>query len=186
VKIDDIDIKEMDPQFLRSLISVVEQRPLLFRGTIMDNIKYGSPDASDEEVHRVAKMANCDLFVERLPHKYHTLLGDNGAQLSGGQIQRLALARALLRYKDSKILLLDEVTSNLDSQSEALIQESIERISKESQKTIILIAHRISTAKFCDKIIVMDEGKIVEMGPYNELLGTEGGHFAQLAKNQHL
>jgi ABC-type multidrug transport system fused ATPase/permease subunit len=151
----------------------------LFRASIADNIRYGSPEATEDDVREAARLANCDEFVRRLPEGYDTMLGPDGSQLSGGQLQRLAIARALIRNRRSKILLLDEATSALDSESEAAVQEAVERI--RAGKSVMLIAHRLSSVKRADRIVVMENGAIVESGTFDQLMAARGPfwHMAQ-------
>lgn len=182
VCVDDVDIRELDPHYLRSLMGVVEQRPLLFRGSLLDNIRYGRWDASDEEVLRAAHDANCDEFVSRLPDGYKTVMQGDGGQLSGGQMQRVAIARALLRQP--AILILDEATSNLDHESEAAIQEALSRVKSQRNCTIVIIAHRPSALKNCDKIAVIDKGQVVEFGAVADLLEKSKGYFSDLMRKQ--
>jgi ATP-binding cassette subfamily B protein len=179
VAVDGMDVRLLDPSQLRAAVGVVEQRPLLFRASIADNIRYGSPEATEDDVREAARLANCDEFVRRLPEGYDTMLGPDGSQLSGGQLQRLAIARALIRNRRSKILLLDEATSALDSESEAAVQEAVERIRE--GKSVMLIAHRLSSVKRADRIVVMENGAIVESGTFDQLMAARGPfwHMAQ-------
>ncbi len=183
VTIDGIDVRLLDPTQLRSVVGVVEQRPLLFQASVAENIRYGSPEATDGDVREAARLANCDEFVEKMPEGYETVLGPDGSQLSGGQLQRLAIARALIRNKRSKILLLDEATSALDGESEALVQDAIDKVRK--GKSVMLIAHRLSTVKRADRIVVMEKGQIVEMGSYEQLMAAKG-EFYKMAQKQQL
>ena len=182
VYVDGVEVKSMDPFALREMISVVEQRPLLFHGTVKENIRYGTLEATDEDVAEAARLANCDEFVSKLPHGLDTVLEGDGTSLSGGQIQRLAIARALIR-KNAKILLLDEATSALDSESEKLVQEAIDNARK--VRTTVIIAHRLSTVRNADRIVVMDSGKVVEDGSFEDLMGRKGLFF-QMAQQQDL
>jgi len=168
--IDDQDIRNVTQDDLRSVISYVPQEPILFHRPIRENINYGKPDASDEEVIAVAKKAHADEFISKLPHGYDTLVGERGVKLSGGERQRVAIARAML--KDSPILMLDEATSSLDSISESYIQEAFVELMK--GKTTIVIAHRLSTIQKMDRIIVLDKGQIVEEGTHKDLLEKKG------------
>ena len=179
IEIDGVDIKELDPEDLRGMMSIVQQNAPLFSGSAADNIRFGNPDASDAEVIAAAKAANAHAFIEALPEGYKTELGESASNLSGGQRQRIAIARAVLR--DAPILLLDEATSALDSESEFEIQQAFERLS--SGRTTLVIAHRLSTVLKADKIFVMDEGRIVEQGTHTELL-EKGGLYARLAELQ--
>lgn len=179
ITIDGIDIRHLEPSTLRSAISVVQQNAPLFAGTAADNIRFGRPDASDEDVRAAAEAANAHDFIAALPQGYATELGRQATTLSGGQRQRLAIARAILR--NAPIVLLDEATSALDSESERLIQIAFERISK--GRTSIIIAHRLATVLKADRIVVMDEGGIVDQGTHRELL-ARGGLYARLAELQ--
>ena len=160
------DISNVDDESLLKYYSVVFQDVLLFDGTIMDNIRLGNKNATDDEVIKAAKLANCDSFVSNLPNGYMTTIGENGKLLSGGEKQRISIARAII--KDAPIVLLDEVTSALDIQNENLIQKAVSHITK--NKTVIVIAHKLNTIKDCDNILVFDKGKIVERGTHEELL----------------
>ena len=166
ISIDVQDITKIKKSDLRSKISYVSQEPLLFHRTLMDNIRYGQIDASDDAVIAAAKMSNAHEFVEKLPKKYETLVGERGIKLSGGQRQRVAIARAML--KNAPILVLDEATSALDSESEVLIQDALWKLME--GRTAIVIAHRLSTVQKMDRIVVLEDGKITEQGSHNELL----------------
>ena len=152
-----------------SFIAWVPQSPHLFHDTISANIRLGKPDATHEEVIEAAKAAHLHEFIETLPDKYETIIGESGARLSGGQAQRLALARAFL--KDSPILILDEPTSSLDPETESLLEESTRKLMQ--GRTVITIAHRLNTIFKSDKIIVLDEGRIIEQGTHGELIATK-------------
>ena len=169
------DISNVDDESLLKYYSVVFQDVLLFDGTIMDNIRLGNKNATDDEVIKAAKLANCDSFVSNLPNGYMTTIGENGKLLSGGEKQRISIARAII--KDAPIVLLDEVTSALDIQNENLIQKAISHITK--NKTVIVIAHTLNTIKDCDNILVFDKGKIVEQGTHEELL-KQNGYYKKL------
>ena len=171
--LDDIDIKDLRLDFLRGTIAYVPQEIMLFNDTIKNNILYGKPEASDQEVIESAKSANIHEFIELLPEKYDTLVGERGVKLSTGQKQRLAIARAVIR--DPKILVLDEATSSLDVKSEKLIQEALERLEK--NRTTFIIAHRLSTVRKADKILVLKKGKIVEQGNHEELIAKKGAYY---------
>ena len=166
ISIDDQSIYDVTLQSLRKNISLVSQETTLFDDSIKNNIKYANLDATDEEVFKAARLSHCDEFIENLPEKYETLIGEDGVRLSGGEKQRLSIARALL--KDSKIILLDEATSSLDSETEEKIQKAIEELTK--NKTTVVIAHRLSTILNSEKIYVMDKGTIHASGKHNELL----------------
>ncbi|MBU2019558.1 MAG: ABC transporter ATP-binding protein/permease, partial [Bacteroidetes bacterium] len=172
---------KMDLNYLRSQIGLVPQEVLLFGGSILENISFGAPNASEEQIKQAAKKANAASFIESFPDGYETQVGDRGIQLSGGQKQRIAIARALL--KDPKILILDEATSALDSESEQLVQEALNELMK--GRTSIVIAHRMSTIKNADKILVIKDGTISESGTHQTLM-TEDGVYANLAKIQGL
>lgn len=177
---DDIDTKEIDIDHLRSQIALVPQEVLLFAGSIRENIAYGRPEASEEEVYEAAKQANALEFINSFPEKFETQVGDRGIQLSGGQKQRIAIARALL--KNPAILILDEATSALDSESEKLVQEALETLMK--GRTSFVIAHRLSTIRNVDKIYVIDNGQIAEQGKHQDLLAIEEGIYANLVSLQ--
>lgn len=169
------DISNVDDESLLKYYSVVFQDVLLFDGTIMDNIRLGNKNATDDEVIKAAKLANCDSFVSNLPNGYMTTIGENGKLLSGGEKQRISIARAII--KDAPIVLLDEVTSALDIQNENLIQKAVSHITR--NKTVIVIAHKLNTIKDCDNILVFDKGKIVEKGTHEELL-KQNGYYKKL------
>jgi ATP-binding cassette, subfamily B, bacterial len=175
VLLDGIDVRRFTLRSLRDQISLVLQEPVLFNGTIRDNIAYGRTGVSDVEVLRAAKAANVDEFVGRLPHGYGTVLGERGGTLSGGQRQRISIARAIVR--NAPILLLDEPTSGLDAESEALVMDALQRLMQE--RTTFVIAHRLSTIEHADLILVLDQGQIREGGTHRELLRA-GGLYARL------
>ncbi|MBW3569435.1 ABC transporter ATP-binding protein/permease [Candidatus Parcubacteria bacterium] len=179
IKIDSIDIREVPQYELRQKISYVPQEPLLFHRSIRENIAYGRPEATDKEIEKAAKLAYVDEFVSRLPGKYETLVGERGVKLSGGQRQRVVIARAIL--KDAPILVLDEATSSLDSQSEKYIQDALWKLMKE--RTALVIAHRLSTIQRMEKIVVMDKGKIVQIGTHKKLL-KQKGIYGELWRHQ--
>jgi ATP-binding cassette subfamily B protein len=179
ITIDGQNIAEVSQQSLRSSIAYVPQEPLLFHRSLIDNIRYGKPDASDKEVEKAAKQANALEFIKKLPDGFDTMVGERGIKLSGGQRQRIAIARAILR--DAPILLLDEATSALDSESEALIQDALTKLMK--GRTSIVIAHRLSTIAALDKIVVLKEGAIVEQGSHKQLLESKGA-YAKLWNHQ--
>ncbi len=170
IYIDGKDIRDVTQQSLREAIAYVPQESSLFHRSVFENIAYGKPDASKDEVIKAAKLANADEFIRDLPDGYDTLVGERGVKLSGGQRQRIAIARAIL--KDAPILVLDEATSALDSESEALIQEALTNLMK--GRTSIVVAHRLSTIAGLDEIVVLDEGRIVEQGSHHELLDADG------------
>lgn len=179
IKIDNQNIYEVSARSLRENIALIPQDTDLFQDTLLENIRYGRLEASDEEVIKAAKKANAHEFIKELPDTYKTLVGERGIKLSGGQRQRIAIARAIL--KDAPILILDEATSALDTESEKLIQESLKKLMAE--KTVIAIAHRLSTISHLDRLIVMEKGKIIEDGSHNELLQKDG-LYAKLWKMQ--
>ncbi|NOZ07789.1 MAG: ATP-binding cassette domain-containing protein [FCB group bacterium] len=170
ITIDGIDIRKLSLSSLRGLMGIVTQETILFNDTIGNNIAYGSPDKTPDQIRRAARMANALEFIEQLPEKFDTPAGEKGARLSGGEKQRIAIARAIL--KDPEILILDEATSALDSEAERKVQEAIDLLVKD--RTVIVIAHRLSTIIKSDKIIVLDKGIIVEQGTHSELLSLKG------------
>ena len=180
IAIDGQNIRHVTLESLRKAIAFVPQDTSLFHRTIKENIQYGSPQTSDEDISKAAKLSHADEFIQKLPQGYDTLVGERGVKLSGGQRQRIAIARAFL--KNSPIVVLDEATSSLDSHSEHAIQESIEKLMKE--RTVIAIAHRLSTLKEMDRIVVLENGQIVEDGTPEALLKKENGIFKQLWDHQ--
>ncbi len=179
LELDGIDITKLDLEQLRGTVATVPQDPVIFSGTIADNIRFGRPDAKLEQVITAAKAARVEEFAERLPDKYETRLGERGVTLSGGQRQRVAIARAILR--NAPVLLLDEATSALDAESEALVQAAIERLTE--NRTTLVIAHRLATVRNADRIVVMDQGRIVGQGTHAQLL-KKSPLYARLAKLQ--
>jgi ATP-binding cassette subfamily B protein len=170
VRIDGAPISELDPSALRRQIGLVAQEPILFATSIADNIRYGRPTATDDEVRAAAVAANADGFVSAFPEGYQTRVGERGVRLSGGQKQRVAIARALL--KDPPILVLDEATSALDAESEHLVQEALERLMQ--GRTTLIIAHRLSTVRAADRVVVLDGGKVAESGTHDDLIQRRG------------
>ncbi len=176
ILIDGIDVTTISQKNLREQIGFVPQDPVLFHRSLMENIRYGRRDATDEEVKNAAQLAHCDKFIDRLPQGYDTYVGERGIKLSGGERQRVAIARAIL--KDAPILVLDEATSALDSESEILIQDALRNLIK--NKTTIVIAHRLSTVKTMDRIIVIEDGKIVEDDTHEQLIKKDEGTYKKL------
>ena len=159
--------------------SIVFQDVTLFNNTVMENIRIGKKDATDEEVIKAAELANCDEFVKRLPDGYNTVIGENGGELSGGERQRISIARAFL--KNAPVILLDEATASLDAENETLIQSSLSRLIKD--KTVMIIAHRMRTVANADKIVVINDGRADEQGKPSELL-KQNGIYAKMVKFQ--
>ena len=180
VTIDGQDVAHATQASLRRQVAIVPQEPILFHRSIADNIGYGRPGASPEEIERAARLANAHDFIARLPKGYQTLVGERGVKLSGGERQRVAIARAFLA--DAPILILDEATSSLDSESEAAIQEAMERLL--IGRTAIVIAHRLSTVRALDRILVFSGGEIVEDGTHDDLLQAGDGHYRRLFERQ--
>ncbi|MXQ12731.1 ABC transporter transmembrane domain-containing protein [Microvirga makkahensis] len=179
IRVDGVPIPEADPSSLRARMALVPQEPTIFAASVLDNIRYGRPEASEEEVRRAAELASAHGFIQALPQGYETLIGERGVTLSGGQRQRLAIARAIL--KDAPILLLDEATSALDAESERKVQEALDRLME--GRTTLVIAHRLATVRSADRILVMDKGQIVEEGTHETLLHKDG-LYARLARLQ--
>ncbi len=179
VLLDGIDVRQLSLHELRGAIGTVPQEPVLFGGTIRENIAYAHPDASDAEVEAAALVANAHEFIDRLPERYQTVVGERGVKLSGGQRQRIAIARAVL--KNPAVLVLDEATSSLDNESERLVEAALEKILV--GRTTLIIAHRLSTVQRADRLVVLDRGKIVEEGTHAELL-RRGGVYAKLFQMQ--
>lgn len=176
IQIDDQDISKITQNSLRENIGLVPQDPILFHRSLMENMRYGLPEATDKEVIIAAKLAHCHEFINNFPKKYETFVGERGVKLSGGERQRVAIARALL--KNAPILILDEATSSLDSESEMLIQDALKTLMK--NKTTIVIAHRLSTIMQMDRIIVLENGQITEEGRHKELLKMKEGTYQKL------
>ncbi len=182
ILIDGVDVREIDLDLLHQSVSMVLQDVFLFHGTVRENILFGKPDATEEEVIRAAEIANASEFIERMPNGYDTLIGERGVKLSGGQKQRLSIARAVL--KDSPILILDEATSSVDTETEMLIQQALERLIE--GRTTIIIAHRLSTVRNADRIVALEGSKIVEAGKHEELLAEKGLYHKLYTAQQHL
>jgi len=182
ISIDGVDVRDFDLDLLHESVSMVLQDVFLFHGTIRENILFGRPNATEEEVVRAAQIANAAEFIERMPNSYDTLIGERGVKLSGGQKQRLSIARAVL--KDSPILILDEATSSVDTETEVLIQQALERLIK--GRTTIIIAHRLSTVRNADKIVAMEGTGIVEAGTHAELLAQKGLYYKLYTVQQQL
>lgn len=179
VKVDGVDVRDVDPALLRQRFASVDQEPVIFAGTIADNIRFGKPEATAAQIKAAADAALVSEFVEQLEDGFDTLVGERGVMLSGGQKQRVAIARALL--KDAPILLLDEATSALDAQSEHLVQQALERLME--GRTTLVIAHRLATIRNADRILVLDKGQLIDEGTHDELV-RKGGRYAELAKLQ--
>jgi subfamily B ATP-binding cassette protein MsbA len=169
ITLDGTDIREFTRESLLANIAIVTQEPFLFNTSIRENIAYGKPDATHEEIVAAAEAANIDEFIQTLPAGYDTVVGESGGKLSGGQRQRLTIARAIVR--DARILILDEATSNLDTESERLVQGALEHLMR--GRTTLVIAHRLSTVQHADKICVMQDGRIVEVGNHEQLMASE-------------
>ena len=179
ILLDGVDIRELRLRELREAVGVVPQEPTLFSGTIRENIAYGRPDASDRDVEHAARVANAHDFIVALPDGYHARVGERGVKLSGGQRQRIAIARAVL--KDPAVLVLDEATSSLDTESERLVEAALERL--QVGRSTLIIAHRLSTVQRADRLVVLDHGRIVEEGSHGTLL-RQGGIYSRLFQMQ--
>jgi ATP-binding cassette subfamily B protein len=179
ILLDGIDLRDADPADVRERIAMVPQDTVIFAASARDNLRYGNWDASEDQLWQAARDANAEEFLRALPEGLDTYMGEGGARLSGGQRQRIAIARALLR--DAPLLLLDEATSALDAESERLVQDALDRLME--HRTTIVIAHRLATVRAADRIVVMDDGKIVEEGTH-ATLSARGGLYARLARLQ--
>ena len=180
MKIGGVDVRDYTLESLMDQISMVFQNVYLFADTIENNIKFGCPDATHEQVVEAARKACCDDFIEALPDGYNTVIGEGGASLSGGERQRIAIARAML--KDAPILILDEATANVDPENEDRLQKAIEALTRD--KTIIMIAHRLKTVRHADQILVVDHGRIVQQGTHEQLIGQPGIYAAFVGGRQ--
>ena len=179
ITIGGVDVRSVDPEQLLTAFSIVFQDVTLFNNTVMENIRIGRKDATDEEVMEAARFANCEEFVEKLPEKWNSNIGENGSSLSGGERQRISIARAFL--KDAPIILLDEATASLDVENETAIQSALSRLIKD--KTVLLIAHRMRTVSGADKVVVLSDGTVAEQGQPGELL-VQNGIYARMVKLQ--
>jgi ATP-binding cassette subfamily B protein len=179
ISFDGMPLTDVDPLALRRQIALVPQDAVVFAASVRDNIRFGRPDASDEEVERAAELAHAWEFVARLPQGFETSVGERGVTLSGGQRQRIAIARAILR--EAPLLLLDEATSSLDAESETLVKDALERLMR--HRTTVVIAHRLATVLSCDRILVMESGRIIEHGTHEKLVAA-GGLYGRLARLQ--
>lgn len=182
VLVDGVDIAQVSPPALRAQIALVPQEPILFHRTLAENIAYGRPGATQEQIEHAAKLANAAEFIDRLPDGYNTLVGERGIKLSGGERQRVAMARAFVA--DAPILVLDEATASLDSHSEALVQQAMERLMQ--GRTVLVVAHRLSTVVGLDRIVVFEHGRIVEDGTHADLVSKDGGLYQRLCALQNL
>ena len=176
VAIDSVDVRELTFESLAATVGVVSQETYLFHATVRENLRFAKPEATDSEVEDAARAAQIHELVATLPEGYDTVVGERGYRFSGGEKQRIAIARTILR--NPPVLVLDEATSSLDTQTERLVQEALERLAE--GRTTIAIAHRLSTVRDADQIVVLDRGRIVEIGTYPELV-ARGGRFAELA-----
>ncbi len=170
VTVGGVDVRDLTANTLLASITMVFQDVYLFNDTIMNNIKFGNPNATDEQVFTAARAAQCHDFIVEFPAGYSTRISEGGSTLSGGQKQRISIARAIL--KDAPIVLLDEATASIDPENERLIQQAINALT--AKKTLIVIAHRLNTVQYADKIFVLDEGQIIQEGTHNELIAQEG------------
>jgi ABC-type multidrug transport system fused ATPase/permease subunit len=179
ILVDGVDARQYALATLRSSIGIVQQDSFVFSGSVRDNIAYGKPEASEDEILRAAKAAHAHEFIVRLPDGYQSRLGERGVNLSGGQRQRISIARALL--KNPRILILDEATSSLDTESEALVQAALDRLMR--GRTCLVVAHRLSTIRGADRIVALENGTVAEVGTHAALL-ARGGVYARLVRHQ--
>jgi ATP-binding cassette subfamily B protein len=179
IRLDGVDLKRADPRAVRGRIALVPQDPAIFAASVRDNVRYGQPDASEDQVRQACDAAFATEFIERLPEGYDTDLGERGVRLSGGQRQRLAIARAIL--SDRPVLLLDEATSALDAESERMVQAALERLMR--NRTTLIIAHRLATVRRVDRIAVIDRGRLMGIGTHAELLANNA-LYSRLAELQ--
>jgi subfamily B ATP-binding cassette protein MsbA len=179
ISIDGMDVRHATLQSLRDQVGVVSQQTLLFNDTVRNNIAYGRPDIPEADVIKAAKMADAHNFIVKLPQGYNTVIGEQGVRLSGGQRQRISIARALL--KNAPILILDEATSSLDTESEREVQAALDRLME--KRTVLVIAHRLSTVRNVDRILVLSDGEIIEEGVHRELM-AKGGEYKKLYELQ--
>jgi ATP-binding cassette, subfamily B (MDR/TAP), member 1 len=184
VRLDSRDIRDLNIGWMRAQMSLVQQEPVLFSCSVLENLRYGCPDASMDTVLAAARSANANDFILTLPKQYDTQVGHRGTELSGGQKQRIAIARALIR--DPAILLLDEATSALDAGSEHLVQLALDTLLKAKRRTTIIVAHRLSTIRSADQICVIREGKVAELGSHDDLCAVSGGHYARFLAKQEI
>ncbi|ETC97911.1 hypothetical protein P792_12815 [Asaia sp. SF2.1] len=182
VLIDGVDVRDVTQDSLRAHIAIVPQEPMLFHRSLAENIAYARPGATQAEIERAAQLANASAFIERLPEGYATLVGERGVKLSGGERQRVAIARAFLA--DAPLLIFDEATSSLDSESEVLVQDAMHRLM--AGRTVIVVAHRLSTVMELDRILVFSKGALKEDGSHAELVRREGGIYRRLFELQSL
>lgn len=170
ILIDGVNIRDYRIDHVRGLMGIVTQESILFNDTVFNNIAFGMPDVTEEQVVEAARIANADEFISKMPNGYQTNIGDRGTKLSGGQRQRISIARAIL--KNPPILIMDEATSALDTESERLVQDALAKVMRD--RTSIVIAHRLSTIKFADEIIVLQKGEMVERGDHETLIRLNG------------